>query len=293
MPFFGSYDPAAHGWSVDRSQIVDFTWKGQGFPSGVHRLAAPIFTALLNDLDAQHGFGSAGYDNPGDWGFEYRPITGGGSLSFHSFGLAIDIKAPANPYVASGYAQHSIVDSVMKAVCKAHGCEWGGQWSSPHDYMHAELHLTPDEARAAAAQHPAASTGRPTLHEGSTGRDVATLQHRLNLNPSTRPMFGPTTRAAVMQYQARHRLNVDGVCGPATWKDLLTATVLPGERVAREGCGGPDINWLQRRLGLVPAPHPMFGAKTEAAVKAWQTTQHLRSTGVVDMTTWQKMGAFG
>lgn len=294
MPHFGNYNPASFGWTVDRSQIVDFTWKGQAFPAGAHRLAVPVFTALLNDLETAGGFGPAGYENPGDWGYEYRPVTGNTSgLSFHAYGTAIDVKAPANPYVASGYAAHSIVDSIAKSVAKKNGCEWGGGWTSPHDYMHFELHLDPDEASAFHGASSGTSSARPTLHQGSTGSQVATLQRRLNLTPSTKPQFGPVTTAAVKMYQARHKLAVDGIVGAATWSDLLTAKILPGERTVQMGDGGADVSWLQRRLWLTPAAHPQFGPITQDAVKTWQGRNHLTADGIVGPATWQKLGANG
>lgn len=291
---FHNYNPSSFGWTPDRSQVVDFSWKGQNFPSGMHRLWAPVFTAILNKMESEEAFGPAGYNNPGNWGYEYRPVTGNNSgLSFHAYGLAGDIKAPANPYVASGFANHSIVDAKMKQIVAEFGAEWGGAWSSPHDYMHAECHMDPDSCRAFHAPTIPNQPSRPTLHQGSTGVAVGTVQRRLNLVPAKIPMFGPLTIAAVKMYQKRHKITADGIVGPDTWSRLLTAKVLPGERNIFYGETGPDVAWWQRRMNLTPSAKPAFGAKTVAATKAWQKKVGLKDDGIVGFQTWEKAGANG
>jgi hypothetical protein len=87
--------------------------------------------------------------------FNCRPITGSTSgFSVHSYGKAIDINTVENPYVKGstvlppagaafldrtdvrpGMIVHG--DRVWSAFT-AHGFEWGGDWTSPHDYQHFE-----------------------------------------------------------------------------------------------------------------------------------------------------------
>jgi len=61
-----------------------------------------------------------------------------------------------------------------------------------------------------------------TLHQGSTGFDVAVMQLQLNLkNTAARPLrvdsgFGPLTRAALVAFQSRNGLAADGIAGPRT-----------------------------------------------------------------------------
>lgn len=86
--------------------------------------------------------------------FCYRQITGGGQLSRHSYGLAIDINPLYNPYVhgnqilppqgevyvdRSQYRKGMIMkdDACYKAFVKR-GWEWGGDWATPLDYQHFE-----------------------------------------------------------------------------------------------------------------------------------------------------------
>jgi peptidoglycan hydrolase-like protein with peptidoglycan-binding domain len=66
---------------------------------------------------------------------------------------------------------------------------------------------------------------RPTLSIGSNGVYVTALQLGLNLALANTKLtvdglFGQDTKAALMRYQARQKLKIDGVCGPATWRCL-------------------------------------------------------------------------
>ena len=80
-----------------------------------------------------------------------------------------------------------------------------------------------------------------TLSSGATGSDVIELQSRLNNAPlgsvplDVDGIFGPKTRARVVEFQARKGLAADGIVGPKTWAALL------------EGTGGLD---LPRRTGI-------------------------------------------
>lgn len=67
-----------------------------------------------------------------------------------------------------------------------------------------------------------------TLKIGSTGSDVGALQQMLieagysiDSNELWRGAFGPTTAAAVIQFQTANGLNSDGIVGPKTWAELM------------------------------------------------------------------------
>jgi peptidoglycan LD-endopeptidase CwlK len=85
--------------------------------------------------------------------FNYREITGGGRLSNHAYGRAIDINTLQNPYIkgdivlphgakydpsiAGTFASdHPIVRAFLQL-----GWDWGGNWTSPKDYQHFEKPL--------------------------------------------------------------------------------------------------------------------------------------------------------
>lgn len=90
--------------------------------------------------------------------FNYREITGGGKLSNHAYGRAIDINPQQNPYVtysdgmpiyshenAAPYIDrtsgdpHVIVEGdICYNIFTAHGFSWGGHWDNPVDYQHFE-----------------------------------------------------------------------------------------------------------------------------------------------------------
>ena len=82
--------------------------------------------------------------------FNYREITGGGRLSNHAYGRAIDMNPFQNPYIkgdlilprGSKYdpssagtftSDHPIVRAFLQL-----GWVWGGNWTSPKDYQHFE-----------------------------------------------------------------------------------------------------------------------------------------------------------
>lgn len=92
--------------------------------------------------------------------FCYRSATGGGNLSKHALGLAIDLNPQQNPYVtykdgkpkyshdnAKDYVQNRSSDTphvITKSdraykLFRAKGWTWGGSWSSPKDYQHFQL----------------------------------------------------------------------------------------------------------------------------------------------------------
>ena len=95
--------------------------------------------------------------------FCYREITGGGGISQHALGMAIDINPVQNPYLImkSGLdnqvlpisgTQNLVRDKKVKglitkddACYKAfikRGWEWGGEWENPIDYQHFYKEIT-------------------------------------------------------------------------------------------------------------------------------------------------------
>lgn len=99
---------------------------------------------------------SASIDENNTSAFCYREITGGGRLSNHAYGRAIDLNPQQNPYVsystgspkwshsnANDYIArdtglpHVITheDLAFKLFTK-YGFNWGGDWNNPKDYQH-------------------------------------------------------------------------------------------------------------------------------------------------------------
>ncbi len=92
--------------------------------------------------------------------FNFRSTTGGGSLSMHAYGCAIDINPQQNPYVwfsddgtlmhthenadayvdrGSGEDHMILPDDTCCTIFKKYGFTWGGDWSNPIDYQHFEI----------------------------------------------------------------------------------------------------------------------------------------------------------
>lgn len=62
---------------------------------------------------------------------------------------------------------------------------------------------------------PVAVAARPMIKQGSRGPNVKYLQQKLGITADG--IFGPQTKARVMQWQRNHNLIADGIVGPRTW----------------------------------------------------------------------------
>ena len=132
-------DPDARGFRRRNIVQVDFL----GRILFVHRAARRHFLRLerLFEARAPEYAASVASGEEDDWSYLNRDVRGGTSKSNHSFGIAIDINALANPLGTSGDMP---VDVTRQ--WQAEGGAWGGVWSRP-DPMHFETHLTPEEIR--------------------------------------------------------------------------------------------------------------------------------------------------
>ena len=75
--------------------------------------------------------------DPGDYAGCHAPrrIPASGSLSLHSWGLAVDINASRNPFGEQPTMDRRVVGAFEDA-----GFTWGGRWPTAPDGMHFELH---------------------------------------------------------------------------------------------------------------------------------------------------------
>lgn len=92
----------------------------------VNAAAADAFGGFVKDLEA------VGYPIESIGGYNFRQKTGGGSLSEHAYGLAVDINPASNPY---GSHRTNMPANIHDLAAKW-GLIWGGDWSSSPDPMH-------------------------------------------------------------------------------------------------------------------------------------------------------------
>jgi hypothetical protein len=132
-------DPDARGFK--RREIVEFDFLGRTM--FVHRGAKRHFLRLERLFEARAPAYAAAVaaGELDDWSYQNRDVRGGGAKSNHSFGIAIDINALANPLGTEGDMPVEVVRQ-----WRLEGGGWGGDWSRP-DPMHFETHLTPTEIR--------------------------------------------------------------------------------------------------------------------------------------------------
>lgn len=123
-------------YEVNSMHLIDDYWTGDGNTSDTASIE-------VNNTSA----------------FCYRVVTGGGSLSNHAYGRAIDINPQQNPYIsydssgnawwhhdnATPYVDRSCGDphvivagDACYEIFTKYGFSWGGNWSNPKDYQHFE-----------------------------------------------------------------------------------------------------------------------------------------------------------
>ena len=169
-------------------------------------------------------------------------------------------------------------------------------------------------------------TTAPTvsLRLGDTGRDVESIQIRLNRISANYPaipkitptdgFFGQSTLDAVLEFQRVFNLTPDGIVGRGTWykiqfvynavKNLFTVNseglqygelpqVHPGTLQRGDSSRGVLVlqYYLEYIALFVPTvqsvtPDGSFGIDTENSVLSFQRTYGLEETGIVDRAVW-------
>jgi hypothetical protein len=134
--------------------------------NALRRNGFPIAKAkLMNGYD---GNDDASMDDNNTSAFNDRKITGGGSISLHAYGLAIDINPVQNPYIKKSNGgvtispnagapyvnrtvkQQGMTEAVVNIFTENGFFIWGGSWHDPTDYQHFQLSRKTAERLAAA-----------------------------------------------------------------------------------------------------------------------------------------------
>ena len=141
------------------------------------------------------------------------------------------------------------------------------------------------------------STGYTTLAEGSEGTQVRNLQQRLKdlgyYSGSVDGRYGSGTQAAVMAFQLRNSLTVDGKAGPATQRILFGSSGAISYGSLQMGDDGTAVRNLQYtlyELGYYDgAIDGVFGQTTSDAVRAFQIENKLTVDGKAGTETLKKL----
>lgn len=134
------------------------------------------------------------------------------------------------------------------------------------------------------------STTLPTLEEKAVGHQVQVLQHLLVHHKSASikadGVFGAATAAGVKTFQSSKKLVADAIVGAKTWDGLLVrvAKDVPGTTAAADAVRAVQVSLNIHGASL--AVDGVLGARTTAAVKAFQTRHKLASDGIVGPKTW-------
>jgi len=159
---------------------------------------------------------------------------------------------------------------------------------------------------------PPAPPASSVWQTGSTGDKVREIQTIVGVPADG--IYGPQTEAAVRQWQSNLHLTVDGVWGPLTEEatnNLFAFLVnLPAVQeinpnnpflqtlndavssVLQSGSTGGEVQILQAGLngkGYPLVADGVFGPKTDAAVRQFQSDRNLQVDGIVGPQTWQAL----
>jgi peptidoglycan hydrolase-like protein with peptidoglycan-binding domain len=212
---------------------------------------AAAFDRLVEDVDNARG----ALD---DWGYAERPIRGGGQLSNHASGTAIDLNATRHPLGTSPSANFSAaqVVQIRRIVAVTGGVvRWGGDYTGRKDPMHFEI---------------------------NDGRTVA--QCRVALDAMRRFNGSPSPQEVDVPFPTLK-------LGDGVPDRLDTGPADPG----RQHWFVDSVQTLLNRRGLKddtgkPLPPLLvdgqFGTATEARVKVLQRRSGVPQTGRVDAVTW-------
>ena len=151
----------------------------------------------------------------------HNAAVGGSSGSKHRYGMAADWRTAnrsINP-VALGIL-------AVEAGFGGVGIYWYGNYA----FVHADTRNAKATWLCDAKLHYPSTTYLkfilPTIRRGCTGdaNRAATkmLQRLLGLTPDG--IFGEKTENALLKAQEKHKLAVDGICGPASWKAISGAS---------------------------------------------------------------------
>lgn len=288
--------PPQNGWPASSSPsaigITGLTVAGHAFPSGVrggqvHTILGYVARRFHNEVEA--------LATPGNWGYNYRVISGSTSLSNHASGTAMDVNAPRHPLGASGTFSSTQVSRIRAILSSCNRVvRWGGDYSGRKDEMHFEINVRPGDSRIAplvarigGSPAPAPTITWSTVRSGTTGFRVTVVQHLLRARGQSLTVdgvFGSVTVSRVKAFQSSRGLYADGIVGPKTWGALVLTV--------QHGSAGQAVVAAQKALrarGYSLTADGIFGATTLSRTKAFQTSRGILADGVIGPRTWARL----
>ncbi len=163
-----------------------------------------------------------------------------------------------------------------------------------------------NSASAVKANGTAVSNTATGLKKGDKGTAVKQLQQRLKdlgyYKSTCDGQYGAVTVNAVKAFQKKNGLTADGVAGTTTLKKLNSTSAIKAdtapaqqEEGLKKGDKGAEVKKLQERLKALgyytSTIDSEYGAKTVAAVKAFQKKNGLTASGVADAATIKKLNS--
>ncbi|HEY7659898.1 MAG TPA: M15 family metallopeptidase [Actinomycetota bacterium] len=213
-----------NGWPKCEPDRLVTIAREDGLRLPINQGIAQLVTLLIDETERR------GYDvkTGQTWGFACRAIRGTSVPSNHSWGLAIDINAPSNPYRESFLSD---MPTWMPELWHEYGFFWGGWYQSIKDAMHYEFLGSVADAKAQ-TERAKRELGRgepiPYPFLGEESERVRSAQERLKeLGFDPGPIdgiYGELTEGAVEAFERSHRRlsdQADGAFGPLTWRLLF------------------------------------------------------------------------
>lgn len=156
--------------------------------------------------------------------------------SYHIVGQALDfcpVDSKGNE-IWNGYNSPAIQGFIKYA--KKLGFTWGGDWTSLIDSPHLQYNYKGYGTDISLSKSPVKIPSIPVremvtslvppivkyegkLKIGTKGKNVQRVQRAVNVSPDG--IYGHLTKEAVMKYQAKKGLEVDGIVGEKTWNMLF------------------------------------------------------------------------
>jgi peptidoglycan hydrolase-like protein with peptidoglycan-binding domain len=184
----------------------------------------------------------------------------------------------------------------MKQYVGGHDETWGGVTINvDRDYLDLGRPTAPAESHCGGV--PVDLTDYPRVTTASDVQSVKALQCLLKERKAyaghVNGRFTPATLAATRAWQQAHALPVRSTWSRRSWMSLLADGAQP---VVKFGSTGSAVRALQRTLdaatpGLGVPVTGLFGVRTDAALRTWQSAVGRASLGVANPATWSALAS--